>query len=48
MSQEVLKLLLTNRERNEDINRTFNPITGEGSILPRRILDIPDFPIPRQ
>lgn len=48
MSQEVLKLLLTNRERNEEINRTFNPITGEGSILPRRILDIPDFPIPRQ
>lgn len=48
MSQEVLKLLLTNRERNEDINRTFDPITGEGSILPRRILDIPDFPIPRQ
>lgn len=48
MNPEILKLLLTNRERNEDINRTFNPITGEGSILPRRILDIPDFPIPRQ
>ncbi|MGN0875332.1 MAG: terminase [Akkermansia sp.] len=48
MNPEVLKILQTSQDRNSDIKRTFNPITGEGSILPRRTLDIPDYPIPRQ
>jgi len=41
-------LLKENDKRNDDIRRTFNPITGEGSIGQRATLTIADFPITTQ
>lgn len=37
-----------NDNRNERFQKLFNPVTGEGSILERKVLFIPDFPIPTQ
>lgn len=42
------KMTAENRRRNEEINRPFNPLTGEGAILERKELRIPDFYIPVQ
>lgn len=41
-------LLEENARRKAQNNARFNPITGEGSILERRRLEIADFPIPVQ
>lgn len=38
-------LLKENKRRLCDIGRKFNPITGEGSILERRRVEIEDFPL---
>lgn len=37
-----------NNRRRQAINAKFNPITGEGSILQRKPLSLPDFPLPTQ
>lgn len=41
----VQKILVENDRRNKDINRVFNPITGEGSVGKRKKVVIKDFPI---
>ena len=41
-------ILKENKRRIAAANSTFNPVSGEGSILARALLEIPDFPIPRQ
>lgn len=49
MSKTLINnMLLENKRRNKDINRTFNPLTGEGSILPRIKIRIEDFSLPVQ
>lgn len=45
---QIKKIVLENKQRNEDINRIFNPLTGEGSILPRVKIKIDDFSLPVQ
>lgn len=42
-TKNILKI---NEERNKENNRPFNPITGEGSILARKKVEIKDFPLP--
>ena len=44
----VEELLLENRRRSDAANAKFNPITGEGSIGERTVIEIPDFPIRKQ
>ena len=44
----VEELLLENRRRADAANAKFNPITGEGSIGERTLVEIPDFPIRKQ
>lgn len=39
------KILQENKSRNDRKNAKFNPITGEGSILERSRVVIPDFPV---
>ena len=41
-------ILFENNRRNAEINSLFNPVTGEGSILERTKLTLPDFYIPIQ
>lgn len=48
MFRSVDNILKENDRRNELINAPFNPVTGEGSILERKEVKIPDFPIPVQ
>ncbi len=48
MDQEVAQLLTENERRQAQNHKTFNPITGEGSIGERREVRIADFPMPRQ
>ncbi len=48
MDQEVAQLLTENERRQAQNHKTFNPITGEGSIGARREVRIADFPMPRQ
>lgn len=45
-TQVVFSMLEENERRNREIKRTFNPITGEGSIGERVRLEISDFPFP--
>ncbi len=45
MEQQIQKILAENDRRVAENNRTFNPITGEGSILEREKTVINDFPI---
>ncbi len=45
---EVDKIVRMNHERNAEIRRTFNPITGEGSIGKRVRIRIEDFPFKDQ
>lgn len=42
------KLLKENNRRLAANSAVFNPYTGEGSIGQRFLLELPDFPIPRQ
>ena len=44
----VKKILSDNNKRNEENGRTFNPITGEGSIGERKKVVIKDHPLPTQ
>lgn len=44
----VQELIAENRRRNEEITKTFNPLTGQGSILDRAELHISDFVFPIQ
>ena len=44
----VEELLLENKRRADAANAKFNPITGEGSIGERTVIEIPDFPIRKQ
>lgn len=48
MTTGVHRILLENQRRNDTINAKFNPITGEGSILQRKMVTIDDFPFPVQ
>lgn len=41
----VMNMLRENQMRNDEIHQTFDPLTGEGSILDRRKVTIRDFPI---
>lgn len=45
MEKEIIQILAENKRRNETIAAKFNPITGEGSILERKCVEIADFPI---
>ena len=45
---EVDKVVRMNHDRNDRIRSTFNPITGEGSILERTKIVIDDFPLKEQ
>ena len=46
LSGDVKKLLLEDERRCAQNNRTFNPITGEGSIGRRKKVEITDHPLP--
>lgn len=48
MEQEIESIIRENRRRNEDLSAVFNPITGEGSVMPRTLVTIRDFPLKRQ
>lgn len=48
MQKEIDDILKENQKRNNDINKPFNPITGEGSTGERVVVDIPDYPIATQ
>lgn len=48
MQKEISEILEENRRRNEERDKVFNPITGEGVFLERDLLEISDFSIPRQ
>lgn len=48
LSGDVKKLLLEDERRCAKNNRTFNPITGEGSIGRRKKVEITDHPLPVQ
>ena len=48
VSTYVKKILSDNDKRNEENGRTFNPITGEGSIGKRKKVVIKDHPLPAQ
>lgn len=41
-------IIKENNRRIAEINKVFNPITGEGSILERSLLAIPDCTLPKQ
>ena len=41
-------ILHENAQRNAQLFTTFNPVTGEGSILERVLVTITDFPIKKQ
>lgn len=44
----VKEILAENSRRNTEINAKFNPVTGEGSIGERVLVEISDFPFYRQ
>lgn len=44
----VRNIIAENKGRKTEIAAKFNPITGEGAVLERRKVEIPDFPIPVQ
>lgn len=44
----VNDILQENQRRIDDINTKFNPVTGEGSVGERVLVEISDFPITRQ
>lgn len=46
--ERVDELMSENTRRTNEAHAVFNPITGEGSILERTKVVIPDFPIPVQ
>lgn len=48
LDAEVDKVVRMNQVRNDAIRATFNPITGEGSILDRTKVVIEDFPLMEQ
>lgn len=48
MNTEVDDILKENAHRNALRSAPFNPITGQGAVLPRKEIYIPDFPIPTQ
>ena len=48
MIKEVTDVLKENERRRAEINQKFNPITGEGSVLERKRIEISDFPFPVQ
>lgn len=48
LKEEVEKVVRTNQMRQANIHKTFNPITGEGSILERTKVVIDDFPLREQ
>ena len=41
------KIIEENKKRLNVINAPYNPITGEGSPIPRTLVEIPDSPLPR-
>ncbi|MBQ7057620.1 MAG: hypothetical protein IJM84_06710, partial [Bacteroidaceae bacterium] len=47
-AEAIDAMLLENDHRNAEINKKFNPITGEGSILERTKIEISDFPFKTQ
>lgn len=48
MPSDIKNLLKENDKRNAKLYATFNPVTGEGSILERSHVTITDFPIKEQ
>lgn len=48
MNKTIRDILTENDRRNAAARRRFNPITGEGSILERRRVEIEGFPLPVQ
>lgn len=44
----VADILMENRRRHALIDAPFDPLTGEGAPTPRRLVEIPDFILPRQ
>lgn len=48
MITAVRNIIAENKRRNTEIAAKFNPITGEGAVLERKRVEIPDFPIPVQ
>ena len=48
MEEEIERLLKENDNRNAVLFAPFNPLTGEGAILEREWIEIPDFDLPRQ
>lgn len=47
-NNDIERILLENDKRNQMLRSVFNPLTGEGAILERTRLEIPDFAIPVQ
>lgn len=45
MRVAIRDIIEENERRNNEINKKFNPITGEGSILERKKIEMTDFPI---
>ena len=48
MDSSLQQILDTDKKRTQEINKTFNPITGQGSVGERVRLDITDFSLPIQ
>jgi hypothetical protein len=48
MDKDILDIINENQRRNNANSRTFNPITGEGSIGDRVKISITDFPLTEQ
>ncbi|MDY6302441.1 MAG: terminase [Bacteroidales bacterium] len=48
VNDPVAAILAENTRRNAEINAKFNPVTGEGSIGERTLVEISDFPFSRQ
>ena len=48
MGATLQQILDTDKKRTQEINKTFNPITGRGSVGERVRLDITDFSLPIQ
>lgn len=48
MISGVKDILAENKRRNEEINKKFDPLTGEGSILERTKIELSDFALPVQ
>ena len=48
MEQEIKDILAENARRHDAAESVFHPVTGRGSILPRTLVELPDFPLRRQ